>query len=112
VTQSPVVSQREMAPHPPADEPPPPRADGYAPASANWPLYRLKRLVLGPPLATKRLIHERLGKVVALAVLASDNISSSAYGTEQVMLPCWSPGRPRSRSPSRSRLASSSCSPS
>jgi amino acid transporter len=32
-------------------------------------------------------VHERLGKVVALAVLASDNISSSAYGTEQVMLP-------------------------
>jgi amino acid transporter len=57
------------------------------PASANWPLYRFKRLVLGPPLATKRLVHERLGKVVALAVLASDNISSSAYGTEQVMLP-------------------------
>jgi amino acid transporter len=43
--------------------------------------------VLGPPLPTKRLVHERLGKVVALAVLASDNISSSAYGTEQVMLP-------------------------
>ncbi|HXP14582.1 MAG TPA: APC family permease, partial [Actinomycetes bacterium] len=43
--------------------------------------------MLGPPLATKRLVHERLGKVVALAVLASDNISSSAYGTEQVMLP-------------------------
>ncbi len=47
----------------------------------------MKRLVLGPPLQTKRLVHERLRKVVALAVLASDNISSSAYGTEQVMLP-------------------------
>jgi len=43
--------------------------------------------VLGPPLQTKRLVHERLRKLVALAVLASDNISSSAYGTEQVMLP-------------------------
>jgi amino acid transporter len=50
-------------------------------------LHRAKRLLLGPPLQTKRLVHERLGKVVALAVLASDNISSSAYGTEQVMLP-------------------------
>jgi amino acid transporter len=50
-------------------------------------LYRCKRLVLGAPLQTSRLVHERLGKVVALAVLASDNISSSAYGTEQVMLP-------------------------
>jgi amino acid transporter/CheY-like chemotaxis protein len=50
-------------------------------------LYRFKRLALGLPLQTSRLVHERLGKVVALAVLASDNISSSAYGTEQVMLP-------------------------
>ncbi len=50
-------------------------------------MYRFKRLVLGPPLQTSRLVHERLRKVVALAVLASDNISSSAYGTEQVMLP-------------------------
>jgi amino acid transporter len=50
-------------------------------------LYRFKQLVLGPPLQTSRLVHERLGKLVALAVLASDNISSSAYGTEQVMLP-------------------------
>jgi amino acid transporter len=59
----------------------------YQPISATWPLYQFKRRVLGPPLPTKRLVHERLGKVVALAVLASDNISSSAYGTEQVMLP-------------------------
>jgi amino acid transporter len=64
-----------------------PGRDGYQPASANWPLYRLKQLVLGAPLQTSRLVHERLGKIVALAVLASDNISSSAYGTEQVMLP-------------------------
>ncbi len=70
-----------------ADESPPPAGDGYEPASATWPLYRFKRLVLGPPLQTSRLVHERLRKLVALAVLASDNISSSAYGTEQVMLP-------------------------
>jgi amino acid transporter len=90
VSRSPVIGQPETAPatpHPTPDEPPPPRADGYQPASATWPLYRFKRLVLGPPLQTKRLVHERLRKVVALAVLASDNISSSAYGTEQVMLP-------------------------
>jgi len=70
-----------------ADAPPSPRSNGYQPASATWPLYRFKRTVLGPPLQTKQLVHERLRKVVALAVLASDNISSSAYGTEQVMLP-------------------------
>jgi amino acid transporter len=90
VSRTPIVSQSETAPAapPPApDQPSPPAGDGYQPTTATWPLYRLKRLVLGPPLQTKRLVHERLRKVVALAVLASDNISSSAYGTEQVMLP-------------------------
>jgi len=43
-------------------------------------------LLLGPPLATARLVHERLRKVVALAVFSSDAISSTAYGTEQIML--------------------------
>jgi amino acid transporter len=85
VSRAPVTT--EPAARPAADEPPPPGPDGYEPVSATWPLYRLKRLVLGPPLQTSRLVHERLRKVVALAVLASDNISSSAYGTEQVMLP-------------------------
>jgi amino acid transporter len=87
VRGTPVIGESEPAPRPAADEPPLPRRDGYEPASAGWPLYRCKRLVLGAPLQTSRLVHERLGKVVALAVLASDNISSSAYGTEQVMLP-------------------------
>jgi amino acid transporter len=45
-----------------------------------------KDLLLGPPLATSRLVRERLGKVVALAVFSSDAISSTAYGTEQIML--------------------------
>jgi amino acid transporter len=74
-------------PRPVVDEPPRSRPDGYEPASANWPLYRLKRLVLGPPLQTNRLVHERLRKLLALAVFSSDAISSTAYGTEQVMLP-------------------------
>jgi amino acid transporter len=85
VRRSPVVS--EPPPRPAADESPPPSRNGYEPASATWPAYRVKRLLLGPPLQTSRLVHERLRKLVALAVLASDNISSSAYGTEQVMLP-------------------------
>jgi amino acid transporter len=50
------------------------------------PAYRWKELLLGPPLATSRLITERLGKLVALAVFSSDAISSTAYGTEQIML--------------------------
>ena len=42
--------------------------------------------MLGSPLATSRLVRERLRKVVALAVFSSDAISSTAYGTEQIML--------------------------
>ncbi len=56
------------------------------------PTLRLKRALLGPALPTARLIHERLGVLLGLAVLASDNISSSAYGTEQVMLPLLAAG--------------------
>src|SRR6266545_4937222 len=46
----------------------------------------MKELLLGPPLATSRLTSERLGKLVALPVFSSDAISSTAYGTEQIML--------------------------
>jgi amino acid transporter len=46
---------------------------------------RLKRKIVGAPLATERLIHERLGKPTALAVFASDNLSSSAYATEEIL---------------------------
>ena len=48
--------------------------------------YRLKKVLLGRPLPTSRLVHERLRKLVALAVFSSDAISSTAYGTEQIML--------------------------
>src|SRR3984957_12361220 len=44
--------------------------------------YRLKNVLLGPPLASDRQASERLGKPTALAVLSSDVISSSAYATE------------------------------
>ena len=46
---------------------------------------RIKRVIVGAPLATERLIHERLGKPTALAVFASDNLSSSAYATEEIL---------------------------
>jgi amino acid transporter len=45
----------------------------------------IKRLVVGRPLSTERLIHERLGKPTALAVFASDNLSSSAYASEEII---------------------------
>ena len=47
--------------------------------------YRIKRRLLGPPLHTEELQHERLGKPTALAVFASDNLSSSAYATEEIL---------------------------
>ena len=47
--------------------------------------YRLKRRLLGAPLHTEQLVHERLGKPTALAVFASDNLSSSAYATEEIL---------------------------
>src|SRR5450631_1819911 len=47
--------------------------------------YRIKTRLLGPPLATERLAHERLGIPTALAVFSSDCISSSAYATEQIL---------------------------
>ncbi|MEU4586185.1 APC family permease [Kitasatospora aureofaciens] len=47
--------------------------------------YRVKRLLLGPPLVTAQLRAEKLSKPVALGVLAPDCISSSAYGTEQML---------------------------
>jgi amino acid transporter len=47
--------------------------------------YRLKRLLLGPPLISDQLSGQRLGKPTALAVLSSDVMSSSAYATEQIL---------------------------
>jgi amino acid transporter len=48
--------------------------------------YRAKLLLLGPPLKTAQLVHERISKRVALAVFSSDPISSTAYATEEVLL--------------------------
>jgi amino acid transporter len=45
----------------------------------------LARLLLGPALRTEEEAHERLGKPTALAVFASDNLSSSAYATEEIL---------------------------
>jgi len=46
----------------------------------------LKNIVLGRPYETSRAAHERLDKVRALAVFASDPISSNAYATEAIMV--------------------------
>jgi amino acid transporter len=49
-------------------------------------LHRLKRLFVGSPLPTAQSRHERLGKATALAVFASDAMSSVAYATEEILL--------------------------
>jgi amino acid transporter len=46
----------------------------------------LKELLLGTPLPTAQSRHERLGKATALAVFASDPLSSVAYATEEILL--------------------------
>jgi amino acid transporter len=63
-----------------APKPPPPTVEVPEPRS-----YRVKNVLLGPALRTERLVHERLGKPTALAVFASDNLSSSAYATEEIL---------------------------
>jgi amino acid transporter len=46
----------------------------------------VKRALVGEPLATAQLAHERLTKVKALAVLSSDALSSSAYAIDEILL--------------------------
>ena len=46
----------------------------------------MKRLLLGNPLETHRQAHEKLPKKQALAVFASDALSSTAYATEEILL--------------------------
>jgi amino acid transporter len=48
--------------------------------------YVLKRLILGRPLITEQLKFERLSNPVALGVLSPDALSSSAYGTEEILI--------------------------
>ena len=48
--------------------------------------YRIKKFLLGAPLNRHTLGHQRLKKRYALGVLSSDPISSSAYGTEQILV--------------------------
>lgn len=47
---------------------------------------RLKQILIGTPLNTAALHDQRLGKKSALPVLASDNLSSSAYATEEIVV--------------------------
>lgn len=48
--------------------------------------YKIKKAFLGKPLNRHSLSHQRLSKRFALGILSSDCISSSAYGSEQILL--------------------------
>jgi amino acid transporter len=48
--------------------------------------YLLKRILLGRPLINEQLRGERLSNPVALGVLSSDAMSSTAYGTEEILI--------------------------
>jgi amino acid transporter len=45
-----------------------------------------RAVLIGQPLATSQLKHERLSKVKALAIFSSDALSSAAYATEEILL--------------------------
>jgi amino acid transporter len=48
--------------------------------------YKIKKKLLGAPLNRHELSHQRLDKKYALGILSSDCISSSAYGSEQILI--------------------------
>ena len=65
------------------------KAVGFLGRSDNLPEgvgYTLKRRLLGPPMVNQELDEQRLSNAAALGVLAPDGISSSAYGTEEILI--------------------------
>ena len=48
--------------------------------------YMAKRRLLGAPMINAQLREQRLSKFLALGVLSPDGISSSAYGTEEILI--------------------------
>ena len=45
----------------------------------------LKRIMIGRPIPSSEAGHQRLIKIIALAVFASDAISSTAYATDEIL---------------------------
>ena len=65
------------------------KAAGLLERSAGLPdtfWYSTKRRLLGPPLVNQDLGEQRLSNPLALGVLSPDGISSSAYGTEEILI--------------------------
>jgi amino acid transporter len=75
----------EAAPQDPRWLHPAPASPGSSPELPETTGYKLKRILLGKPLVSQAMEHQRLSKPIALAVLSSDVMSSAAYGTESVL---------------------------
>ena len=86
-TEAPLTSADDAPQGAPAEyeAPEPARSQPGVPLPPDSAGYRLKRKLLGKPMHSEQLEHERLGKPTALAVFASDNLSSSAYATEEIL---------------------------
>jgi amino acid transporter len=69
------LDRHDLRPLPPPDSIKLPESRGY----------RWKTKLLGQPLHNDQLAHERLGKPTALAVFASDALSSTAYASEEIL---------------------------
>ncbi|MDQ7825205.1 MAG: APC family permease [Candidatus Eremiobacteraeota bacterium] len=52
----------------------------------SFNIANVKELLIGHPMKTEQQANERLTNAKALAVLSSDPVSSTAYGTEEIML--------------------------
>ncbi|MGQ9539882.1 MAG: APC family permease [Armatimonadota bacterium] len=50
----------------------------------DWSLVR--RILFGSPLSTEQVMHQRLPKLLALPIFASDALSSTAYATQAILL--------------------------
>jgi amino acid transporter len=58
---------------------------GHTPVPESFG-YTVKNRLLGRPLVNEQLSEQRLSKPLALGVLSPDGISSSAYGTEEILI--------------------------
>ena len=58
---------------------------GQSDSPAGRVAYSLRRVLIGPPLRSTAIAEERMGRLLALAVLSPDALSSVAYGPEAMM---------------------------
>jgi amino acid transporter len=49
------------------------------------PPSRLRRWLIGEPLATAKAAEEKVGKLIGLAIFSSDALSSTAYATQEIL---------------------------